>query len=102
MAGDTHEDGATAEPTTIRPGREFEREYRLDAAAAGAFLVAVGERLRDGDSLTIEDPDGEWTLPFDFGEPVELELDYEGAGEPELELEVELPGRTGERAPDVS
>lgn len=88
--------------TTIRAGREFEQEYRLDAAEAGEFLVALGERLRDGDDLTIDDPDGEWTLPFEFGEPVELEVDYDGVGEPELEIEVEIPGRTGERAPDVS
>jgi amphi-Trp domain-containing protein len=92
----------TEEPTTIRPGREFEREYRLSAAEAGEFLVAVGERLRDGEELTIGDPDGEWELPFEFGEPVELEIDYEGVGEPELEIEVEIPGRTGESAPDVA
>jgi amphi-Trp domain-containing protein len=89
-------------PTTIRPGREFEREYRLSAAQAGEFLVAVGERLRDGEELTVTDPDGEWTLPFTFGEPVELEVDYEGVGDAELELEVELPGRPDDCAPDVS
>lgn len=90
------------DPTTIGAGRNFEEEYRLDAAEAGAFLVAVGERLRDGDTLTLEAPDGEWRLPFAFGEPVALEVDYDGVGEPELELEVELPGRTDERAPDVA
>jgi len=101
--GDEDEAGAgTDEPTVIRQGREFEREYRLSAAQAGEFLVAVGERLRDGEDLTVDDPDGEWRLPFAFGEPVELELDYEGVGDPELEIEVEMPGQTDERAPDVS
>lgn len=88
-----------AERTVIRRGREFEREYRLGANEAGAFLVDLGEQLRSGDELTLADE--EWELPFAFGEPVELEVDYDGAGEPELEIEVELPGRTGERAPSV-
>lgn len=87
------------ERTVIRHGREFEQEYRLSAAEAGKFLVAIGEQLQSGDELTITDE--EWELPFAFGEPVELELDFDGVGDPELELEVELPGKTDESAPDV-
>jgi len=87
------------ERSVIRAGRDFEQEYRLDASEAGEFLIAIGEQLRDGDELTIVDD--EWELPFAFGEPVELELDFEGMGEPSLELEIELPGRTDERAPAV-
>lgn len=85
--------------TTIRTGRDFEREYRLDASEAGEFLIAIGEQLRDGDELTIVDD--EWELPFAFGEPVSLDIDFDGVGEPELEIELELPGRTDEHAPDV-
>lgn len=88
-----------SERSVIRAGRDFEQEYRLDAAEAGEFLIAIGEQLREGDELTIVDD--EWELPFAFGEPVELELDFEGMGEPELEIEIELPGRTDERAPTV-
>ena len=87
------------ERTTIRAGRDFEQEYRLDASEAGEFLIAIGEQLRDDDELTIVDE--EWELPFAFGEPVELEVDFEGMGEPTLELEIELPGRTDQQAPDV-
>jgi amphi-Trp domain-containing protein len=87
------------ERTIIRPGRDFEQEYRLDASEAGGFLISLGEQLRDGDELTIVTDD--WELPFAFGEPVELEVDFEGVGEPELEIELELPGRTDEKAPDV-
>lgn len=86
--------------TTISSGRNFEQEYRLDAAEVGTFLIELGEQLRDGDELTLSDD--EWELPFAFGEPIELEIDYDGVGEPELEIELELPGRTDERAPDVS
>jgi amphi-Trp domain-containing protein len=89
----------TNERTTIRSGRDFEQEYRLDAEEAGRFLIELGEQLRDGDELTVTAE--EWELPFAFGEPVELEIDYEGVGEPELEIELEIPGRTNERAPDV-
>ena len=87
------------ERTIIRTGRDFEQEYRLDASEAGEFLINLGEQLRDGDELTIVTD--EWELPFAFGEPVELEIDFEGVGEPELEIELELPGRTDEKAPDV-
>ncbi|WP_135305910.1 amphi-Trp domain-containing protein [Haloarcula amylovorans] len=87
------------ERTLIRSGREFEQEYRLDASEAGEFLIALGEQLRDGDELTITTD--EWELPFAFGEPVELELDFDGVGDPELEIELELPGRTDEEAPNV-
>jgi amphi-Trp domain-containing protein len=91
--------GEESERTLIRSGRDFEREYRLDASEAGEFLIRLGEQLRDGDELTIVADD--WELPFAFGEPVELEIDFEGAGEPELEIEIELPGRTDQQAPDV-
>lgn len=84
---------------TVIAGRNFEQEYRLDASEAGEFLIALGEQLRDGDELSIETD--EWELPFAFGEPVELEIDFEGVGEPELEIELGLPGRTDQTAPDV-
>jgi len=97
----TNDDSSTDtdERTTIRSGREFEQEYRLSASEAGAFLIELGEQLQDGDELTISTD--EWELPFAFGDPVEMELDYDGVGDPELEIELELPGRTDEKAPDV-
>ena len=93
------EDDAGTERTTIRRGRDYEETFRLDAAEAGRFLIAVGEQLQEGDELTLTTD--EWELPFAFGEPVELEIDFEGMGDPSLELELELPGRTDETAPSV-
>jgi amphi-Trp domain-containing protein len=87
------------ERTEIRAGRDFEQEYRLDASEAGEFLIALGEQLRDDDELLIVED--EWELPFAFGEPVELEVDFEGMGDPELEIELTLPGRSDEQAPDI-
>lgn len=90
---------ADDERTTIRSGREFEREYRLTADEAGEFLISLGERLRDEGELTLVAD--EWELPFAVGDPVHLEVDYEGVGDAELEIEVELPERTDETAPEV-
>lgn len=87
------------ERTTIRTGREFEEEYRIDASEAGRLLVELGEQLQDDDEVTLVTD--EWELPFAFGEPVELEVDFDGVGDPELEIEVVLPGRTDESAPSV-
>jgi len=95
----TADEPDTDERTTIRAGRNFEREYRLDADDAGEFLIALGEQLRDGGELTISDD--EWTLPFAFGNPVALEIDFDGIDEPELEIELELQGRTDETGPQV-
>ena len=87
------------ERTTIHAGRKFEQAYRLDAAEVGDFLIDLGTQLRETDELTLADE--EWELPFQFGEPIDLEIDFDGVGDPELEIELELPGRTDERAPDV-
>lgn len=97
MAPDAHD--TDDEKTTIRSGREFEQTYRLSAAEAGSFLIELGEQLRDGDELLISED--EWELPFAFGEPTELEIDYDGVDDPELEIELELPGRTDETAPSI-
>ena len=87
------------ERTIIRTGRDFEQEYRVDASEAGEFLIDLSEQLRDENELTIVTE--EWELPFAFGEPVELDIEFDGVGEPELEIELELPGRTDEKAPDI-
>ena len=101
MTSDT-DDTTETEPTTIRQGRDFERTYRLSAADAGEFLVRLGEQLRDDETLTVADETEGWELPFDFGEPVGLEIDFEGTGEPELEIEVEMPGVADDDGPTVS
>ncbi len=96
------ESGSTthqSERTTIRPGRNFEAEFRLDADDLGAFLVELGEQLQTADQVTLETD--AWELPFAFGDPIDLEVEYDGVGQPELELEIELPGRTDDRPPTV-
>lgn len=91
--------GGPEERTTIRPGRNFEREYRLPTEEAGQFLIDLGERLRDAEELTVE---GEgWKLPFAFGDVAGLEVEFEGVDGEELEIELELAGRPDGTAPDV-
>lgn len=99
MTEDDPTNESTDERTTIRSGRDYEEEFRLDAAEAGNFLVELGTQLQEGDEVTITTD--EWELPFAFGDPVELEVEYEGVGDPELEIELTLPGRTDEKAPRV-
>jgi len=94
-----HESQTDDDRTIIRAGRNFEQEYRLDANEIGEFLISLGEQLSEGEELTIVDD--EWELPFAFGEPIELEVEYEGMDEPELEIEIEIPGRTDATAPKV-
>ena len=91
------EDEPTAE--TITDGY-FEKEYRVDAADAGEFLSGLGQQLGDGDEVTISG-DG-YEIPFAFGEPVELEIEFEGGDEPELEIEAELVGRADDETPDIA
>lgn len=77
----------------------FEEEYYITAEDAGAFLIKLGGQFKDKDEITITG-DG-WELPFKFGEPVELDIEFGGDGKPELEIEVELSGRIEDEAPDL-
>ncbi|MFB6140914.1 MAG: amphi-Trp domain-containing protein [Halosimplex sp.] len=78
----------------------FEREFTVDREVAGEFLIQIGEQLKADTTITVSGDD--WEIPFDFREPVELEVEFEGAGERELELEVELHGADGDDAPTIS
>jgi amphi-Trp domain-containing protein len=81
-------------------GGMFGDEFAVSAEEAGEFLVGIGEQLRENDDLTLEG-DG-WEIPFEFGDEVEIELDYDG-NVPELEIEVEMEGgREKDEAPTVS
>lgn len=55
-----------------------EEENYVTAEDAGAFLIELGEQLADGDGITIS-REG-WELPLSFGEPVELDVEFEAGG----------------------
>jgi amphi-Trp domain-containing protein len=77
----------------------FEEEYYISAENAGEFLVELGEQFKEQDEITLTGDD--WELPYAFGEPVKLDIEFEGDGEPELEIEVELSGRVEDEVPDL-
>lgn len=77
----------------------FEEEYYVSAENVSEFLIKLGEQFADENEITITGDD--WELPFAFGEPVKLDIEFEGDGEPELEIEVELSGRIEDETPDV-
>lgn len=89
------------EPTieTITDGY-FEEEYYISAEDAGEFLIELGEQCKNKDEITVTGDD--WELPFAFGEPVKLDIEFEGDGEPELEIEVELSGRVEDEMPNLA
>lgn len=89
------------EPTieTITSGY-FEEEYYVSAADAGEFLAKLSDQFQTGTEITLTGDD--WELPFRFGEPVKLDIEYEGDGEPELEIEVELSGHVEDEVPDLA
>lgn len=79
----------------------FEEEFRVDSEKAGEFLVGLGEQLRDGESVTVSGED--WEIPFEFRDPVELEIEFEGYDdEGELEIEIELVRAETDSTLDVS
>lgn len=77
----------------------FEQEYYITAEDAGDFLIELGEQLKDRDEIVLTGD--AWELPFSFGEPVALDIEFEGDGEPELEVEIELDGRAEDDVPDL-
>lgn len=78
----------------------FEEEYYISASDAGEFLIELGEQFTEKDEIKLTGD--EWELPFAFGEPVKLDIEFEGDGEPELEIEVELSGRVEDETPDLA
>ena len=92
---DTDED----QPMVITDGT-FEQEFYLDREQAGAFLIQLGEQLQHGTDITLTTD--EWELPFEFREPVELEVEFRGYGDGELEIELELNGPRDDSSIDVS
>lgn len=99
MAEVPSNDTDDARSETITHGY-FEEEFYISADEAGAFLVDLGEQLQDSDEITLTGDD--WELPFTFGDPVKLDIEYEGDGEPELEIEVELDGRRDDDTPSLA
>lgn len=66
----------------------FEREVQLSRARTAEFLRELADQLEDGTELTIST--SEWEIPFAYGEPIEVEVEFTGGRKNELEVEVEF------------
>jgi amphi-Trp domain-containing protein len=64
----------------------FEREVQLSRAETAAFLRDLADQIEAESRLTIST--SEWQIPFAFGEPIEVEVEFTGGRRDELEVEV--------------
>jgi len=65
----------------------FEREVRLSRAATATFLRDLTDQIEAESRLTVSTD--EWEIPFEFEEPIEVEVEYVGEKHEELEIEFE-------------
>lgn len=77
----------------------FEREVYLSRAETAAFLRSVADSLEDDTRLTISGE--EWEIPFEYREPIEVEVEFTSRRERELEIELEFTEPRDGRGLDV-
>jgi amphi-Trp domain-containing protein len=75
------------ERTTITDGF-FEREVYLSGEETATFLRELADAVEDDTRLTISSD--EWEIPFEYREPIEVEVEFTRGREHELEIEVEF------------
>lgn len=75
------------EPTVITDGY-FEREVHLSRASTATFLRELADQIDAGSELTVSSDD--WRIPFEFREPIEVEVEFTSHREKELEIEIEF------------
>ncbi|HET7324622.1 MAG TPA: amphi-Trp domain-containing protein [Halococcus sp.] len=83
------------DPTVITDGY-FEREVHLSRESTATFLHELADQIAAGTELTVSSDD--WRIPFEFGEPIEVEVEFTSHREKELEIEIEFEeprGRDG-------
>ena len=66
----------------------FEREVRLSRSATATFLRDLADQIEAEPRLTVSTD--EWEIPFEFDEPIEVEVEFVGEKHGQLELELEF------------
>lgn len=66
----------------------FEREVYLSRRETAAFLRELADQIEADTSLTISASD--WEIPFEYREPIEVEIEFAKRHEGELEVELEF------------
>jgi amphi-Trp domain-containing protein len=85
-----------ASDTTEITDGYFEREVHLSRDSTATFLHELADQLDAGTELTVSSDD--WRIPFEFREPIEVEVEFTSHREKELEIEIEFDepkGRDG-------
>lgn len=85
-------DKGTNERKTITSGF-FEREIRLSSDETAAFLRTLADSIESDTRLTVSGND--WEIPFEYREPIEVEVEFSKQREGELEIEVEFAEARG-------
>ena len=80
------------DPTVITEGY-FEREVHLSRESTATFLHELADQIEAGTELTVSSDD--WRSPFEFREPIEVEVEFTSQREKELEIEVEFTESRG-------
>ncbi|MEM4782599.1 MAG: amphi-Trp domain-containing protein [Halalkalicoccus sp.] len=71
----------------------FEREVRLSGEETAAFLRNLADAVESDTSITVSGSD--WEIPFEYREPIEVEVEFSKKREGELEIEVEFAEARG-------
>ncbi|WP_246998786.1 amphi-Trp domain-containing protein [Halosolutus gelatinilyticus] len=66
----------------------FEREVYLSRQETAAFLRDLADQIEADTSVTIAGD--EWEIPFEYRDPIEVEIEFTSQRERELEVEVEF------------
>jgi amphi-Trp domain-containing protein len=77
-----------ASDTTEITDGYFEREVHLSRDSTATFLHELADQLDAGTELTISSDD--WRIPFEFREPIEVEVEFTSHRGKELEIEIEF------------
>lgn len=80
------------DPTVITEGY-FEREVHLSRNSTANFLRELADQIEAGTELTVSSDD--WQIPFEYREPVEIEVEFTSQREKELEIEIEFTESRG-------
>lgn len=86
---DFHVDDVESESKQVVTGGDFGCELALDRQSLAWFLRDLATQIESGRNLSIAGYD--WEIPFEFVEPIEVEIEHEGAANEESrELEIEI------------
>ncbi|WP_122089044.1 amphi-Trp domain-containing protein [Halalkalicoccus subterraneus] len=78
----------------------FEREIRLSGDETAAFLHNLADAIESDTSITVSGSD--WEIPFEYREPIEVEVEFSKKREGELEIEVEFAEAHGSEGSGLS